>query len=265
MFQPFSACTKTLEPENQFSMSQEFFLCVGAVFVCRNSFRIPWDGMPHPRAYPMFHDEINFLIIPNFILSIRNFFEVKIPSGLIVEIRWSWKSCQPDPCAWPRVQLVKDSNPFVMPLLNLRFFSCHFDIITFIFGYWMDKISLMGGGKKLCHGKLRDASENHREKYFEESFCMKRLLDFFSMIAMCQKLSDGYENSSGGVRFSDGCEMACGEGARQVWRQSIANYLKRVCRGIYFIQKFTPISSFLHLSLYFPIILFLLLLGQLLK
>ena len=43
--------------------------------------------MRHPRAYPMFHDEINFLMIYNFILSINNFFEVKIPSGLIVEIR----------------------------------------------------------------------------------------------------------------------------------------------------------------------------------
>ena len=68
---------------------------------------------------------------------------------------------------------------------------------------------LMHGGKKLCHTKLRDSSENHREKYFEES-CMKRLLDFFLMIAMCQNLLDGYENSSKGVRFSDGCEMACG-------------------------------------------------------
>ena len=43
--------------------------------------------MPHPQAYPMFHDEINFWMIPNFIFSVSNFFEVKIPSGLIVEIR----------------------------------------------------------------------------------------------------------------------------------------------------------------------------------
>ena len=68
-------------------MSQEFFLCVGAVFMYRNSFRIPGDGMPHPRAYPMFHNKINFWMITNFILSIKNVFEVKIPSGLIVEIR----------------------------------------------------------------------------------------------------------------------------------------------------------------------------------
>ena len=95
---------------------------------------------------------------------------------------------------------------------------------------------LMGGGKKLCHAKLRDSSENHREKYSEESFCMKRLLDFFLMIAMCEKLSDRHENSSGGVRFSDGCEMAHGRGTKNSQRQPIAKYLKGVRRGIGFIQ-----------------------------
>ena len=107
---------------------------------------------------------------------------------------------------------MKDSNPFVT-LLNLKFFSHHFDVRNFIFSHWMDKIALMSGGEKLCHGKLCDASENHREKYFEESFCMKHLLDFFPMIVMYQKLSDGHENSSGGMKFSDGCEMARGRGA----------------------------------------------------
>ena len=113
-------------------MSQEFFLCVGAVFVCRNSFRIPWDGMPHPWAYPIFHDEINFWMIPNFILSVKKFFKVKIPSTLIMEIYWSWKFCQPDPCAWPRVQLVKDSNPFFTPLLNLNFFLWHSHLVPWL-------------------------------------------------------------------------------------------------------------------------------------
>ena len=78
----------------------------------------------------------------------------------------------------------------------------------------MDKIILMDGEKKLFHAQLRDSSENHREKYSEESFCMKHLLDFFLMIAMCQKLPDRHENSSGGMRFSDGCEMARGRGAK---------------------------------------------------
>ena len=78
----------------------------------------------------------------------------------------------------------------------------------------MDKITLMGGKKKLCHAKLHDSSKNHREKCFEESFCMKHLLDFFPMIAMYQKFSDRHENSSGGVRFFDGCEMARGRGAK---------------------------------------------------
>ena len=80
--------------------------------------------------------------------------------------------------------------------------------------------------KKLCHVKLRDSSENHQEKYSEESFFMKRLLDFFPMIVMCQKLSDRHENSLEGVRFSDGCEMACGRGAKNSRRQPIAKYLK---------------------------------------
>ena len=70
----------------------------------------------------------------------------------------------------------------------------------------------MGGGEKLCYEKLRHASENYREKYFEESFCAKHLLDFFSIIAMCQNLSDGHENSSGGVRFFDRYEMVHGRG-----------------------------------------------------
>ena len=80
--------------------------------------------------------------------------------------------------------------------------------------------------KKLCHWKLRDSSENHREKCSEESFCMKHLLDFFSMIVMCQKLLDRHKNSSKGMRFFDGCEMACGRGAKNSQRQPIAKYLK---------------------------------------
>ena len=96
----------------------------------------------------------------------------------------------------------------------------------------------MGGGKKLCHGKLHDALENHREKYFEESFCAKHLLDFFLMIAMCQKFLDRHENSSGGMRFFDGCEMAHGRSAKKFRRQPIAKYLKGLHRGIGFIQIF---------------------------
>ena len=79
---------------------------------------------------------------------------------------------------------MKDSNPFVLPLLNLKFFSQYSHVSTLIFGHWMDQIMLMGGEKKLCHGKLHDSSENHQEKYFEESFYMKHLLNFFLMIAM---------------------------------------------------------------------------------
>ena len=144
---------------------------------------------------------------------------------------------------------MKDSNPFVMPLLNLRFFPFHFDVSVFIFGHWMDKITLIGDGEKLCHRKLHDAPENHQEKYFEESFCMKHLLNFFSMIAMCQKLSDRYENSPGGVRFFDGCEMARGRGAKNSRRQPIAKYLKGVRRGIGFIQifNFSFLSNILSL------------------
>ena len=85
---------------------------------------------------------------------------------------------------------------------------------------WMD------GGKKIYHGKLCDSSENHREKYSEESFCMNYLLDFFSMISMCLKLSDGHKNSSGGVRFFDGCEMAHGGGMNHSRRHLVANYLE---------------------------------------
>ena len=142
MIQPLATCTEILDPGNQVSMSQKFFLFMGAVFVCRNSFHVPWDGMPHPWAYPMFHDEINFWMISIFIFSIKNFFEVKIPSGLIMEICWIWKSWLPDPCAWPRVQLVKDSNPFVTLLLKLNFFPWHSHVSVLSFVYWMDKIIL---------------------------------------------------------------------------------------------------------------------------
>ena len=55
----------------------------------------------------------------------------------------------------------------------------------------------MGGGEKLLHGKLCDALENHQEKYFEESFCTKHLLDFFSMIVMCHEASNGYKKLVG--------------------------------------------------------------------
>ena len=84
----------------------------------------------------------------------------------------------------------------------------------------------MVGGEKLLHGKLCDASENHQEKCFEESFCVKHLLDFLLMIVMCQNLLDGFENSSGGVRFFDGCEMVHGGGVNHSRRNPIANYLK---------------------------------------
>ena len=84
----------------------------------------------------------------------------------------------------------------------------------------------MGDGEKLPHGKLHDASENHREKYFKESFYAKYLLDFFLIIAICQNLLDGFENSSGCVRFSDGCEMVHGGGANHSQRHPVANYLK---------------------------------------
>ena len=108
----------------------------------------------------------------------------------------------------------------------------------------MDKIILIGGEKKLCHGKLRDSSENHREKYSEESFCMKRLLDFFPMISMCQKLSDRHENLSGDMRFSDGCEMACGRGAKNSRRQPIAKYLKGGVLGDWIHSDFQFLLSF---------------------
>ena len=42
--------------------------------------------MPLPRAYPMFHDEFFFLMIPNLILSAKDPSEVKTPSGLIMKI-----------------------------------------------------------------------------------------------------------------------------------------------------------------------------------
>ena len=46
------------------------------------------------------------------------------------------------------------------------------------------------------------------------------------MIAMCQNLLDGNENSSGGMTFSDGCEMAHGRSANNFRRQPIAKYLR---------------------------------------
>ena len=108
----------------------------------------------------------------------------------------------------------------------------------------MEKITLMGGEKKLCHEKLRDTSENHREKYFKESFCMKHLLDFFSMIVMYQKLSGGHENSSRGVKFFDGCEMACGRSAKNSQRQPIAKYLKGGASGDWIHLDFQFLLSF---------------------
>ena len=102
----------------------------------------------------------------------------------------------------------------------------------------------MSGEKKLFHGKLHDSLENHREKYFEESFCMKRLLDFFSMIAMCQKLLDRYENLSEGVRFFDGCEIVHGRGAKNSRRQPIAKYLKGGAPGDWIHSDFQFLLSF---------------------
>ena len=84
----------------------------------------------------------------------------------------------------------------------------------------------MGGGEKLHQEKLCNASKKHREKYFKKSFYTKHLLDFFLMIFMCQNLSDGHENSSGGVKFFDGCKMAHGGGTNHSRRHSIANNLK---------------------------------------
>ena len=103
-----------------------------------------------------------------------------------------------------------------MPHLNLKFFPHQYQVSALILGHWMDKVALMSGGEKICLRKPHDASENHREKYFEESFCAKHLSNFFLMIAMCQKVLDRHGISLGCVKNFDGCEMACGEGARQV-------------------------------------------------
>ena len=46
------------------------------------------------------------------------------------------------------------------------------------------------------------------------------------MIAMYQNLYDGHENSSRGVRFFDGCEMARGRDANNSRRQPVAKYLR---------------------------------------
>ena len=77
---------------------------------------------------------------------------------------------------------------------------------------------------------MRRIGESSR-KYFEESFYAKHFLDFFSMIVMYQNILYGHENSSGGVRFSDGCEMARGRGTNNFRRQPVAKYLKEVHQG----------------------------------
>ena len=68
-------------------------------------------------------------------------------------------------------------------------------------------------------------------KIFRRVLLHEASLGFFFMIAMCQNLSDGHENSSGGMIFSDGCEMARGRGANNFRRQPVAKYLKGVRRG----------------------------------
>ena len=70
------------------------------------------------------------------------------------------------------------------------------------------------------------------KKIFRRVLLHEASLEFFLMIAMCQNLLDGYENSLGGKRFSDGCEMAHGGGANNFRRQSIAKYLKGVRRRV---------------------------------
>ena len=60
---------------------------------------------------------------------------------------------------------------------------------------------------------------------------MKHLLDFFSMIVMCQKLLDGHKSLSGDMRFFDGCKMVQGRGTKNSRRQPTAKYLKGECAG----------------------------------
>ena len=64
------------------------------------------------------------------------------------------------------------------------------------------------------------------------------------MIAMCQKLSDGHENLLGGVKFSDGCEMARGRGVKNSRRQPIAKYLKGGASGDWIHSDFQFFFSF---------------------
>ena len=63
------------------------------------------------------------------------------------------------------------------------------------------------------------------------------------MIAMYQKLSDGYENSSGGMKFFDGCEMARGRGAKNFRRQPIAKDLKGGASGDWIHSEFQFLLS----------------------
>ena len=59
---------------------------------------------------------------------------------------------------------------------------------------------MMGGQEKLHQEKLHDASEKHQEKYSEESFCVKSLSNFFSILAMCHETLDGHKKLVRGVK-----------------------------------------------------------------
>ena len=108
----------------------------------------------------------------------KYFYEVKIPSGLIVKIRWIWKSCQSDPCAWPRVQLMKDSNPSVTPYFNFRFF---YTISKLEPSFWSIGWAKFTDGwwRKITPREAARRIEETSRKIFQRVLLRKESLNFF--------------------------------------------------------------------------------------
>ena len=88
--------------------------------------------------------------------------------------------------------------------------------------------------------RIRESSR----KIFQRVLLHEVSLGFFLMIVMCQKLLDRHEKSSEGMRFSDGCEMVHGRGAKNSRRQPIAKYLKGGASGDWIHSDFQFLLSF---------------------
>ena len=141
---------------------------------------------------------------------------------------------------------MKDSNLFVMPHLNSRFFLHKLLVSTYNLVYLMAKVCWCVVEKNYAKKAAWCIRESSRKNILKSPSARDVSWIFFQCLQCVMRLLMGMTNWLGVWDNFKRCEMVRGEGARQIHRHPIANYLKGLRRGFVSFRSLIPISSFLH-------------------